>query len=185
MLRATEMAHLVLRQILKPGDWVVDATVGNGYDTLWLAQIVGPSGRVFGFDVQAAALAKAAQRLHGLSHITLLHAGHEHLATCLPAEAKGRITGVMFNLGFLPGNDKSIVTRAETTLAALDQALSYLAVGGHITLVLYPGHDGGTEENTAVRTRAQRLSNAYTAARYDWINTLRPSPELVVIDRVA
>jgi predicted methyltransferase len=185
MLRATEMAHLVLRQILKPGDWAVDATVGNGHDTLWLAHSVGPAGRVFGFDVQANALAKAAQRTQGLSHVTLRHAGHEHLATHLPAEAKGRLAGVMFNLGYLPGTNKSIITRADTTLAALDQALNYLAIGGHITLVLYPGHDGGTEENVAVRTFAQQLSNAYTAARYDWINTLRPSPELVVIDRVA
>jgi SAM-dependent methyltransferase len=185
MLRAIEMAHLVLRQTLRPGDWAVDATFGNGHDALWLAQIVGPSGRVFGFDVQAAALAKAAQRVERLPQVALFHAGHEHLAEHLPADAKGRLAAVMFNLGFLPGADKSVITRAATTLEALDQALSYLAIGGHITLVLYPGHDGGAEETKAVRTRAQQLPSAFITARYDWINTLRPSPELVVIERVA
>jgi SAM-dependent methyltransferase len=184
MLRAIEMAHLLLRQSLKPGDWVVDATVGNGHDTLWLAQIVGPSGRVFGFDVQAAALAEASRRVDGLPSVTLFHAGHEHLATHLPAEAKGRLAAVMFNLGFLPGADKAVITEAETTLAALHQALDYLAIGGQITLVLYPGHSGGGDEATAVRSWGEHLPGRFTAARYGWINTVRPGPELLVVERV-
>jgi SAM-dependent methyltransferase len=185
MLRAIEMAHLLLRQTLKPGDWVVDSTVGNGYDTLWLAQIVGPSGRVFGFDVQAVALAEASRRVDGLPQVMLFHAGHERMVAHLPAEAKGRLAAVMFNLGFLPGADKAVITRAETTLTALHQALDDLAVGGQITLVLYPGHNGGDDEAAAVRSWAERLPGRFTAAQYGWINTVRPGPELLVIERVA
>jgi SAM-dependent methyltransferase len=185
MLRATEMAHLLLRQSLKPGDWVVDATVGNGHDTLWLAQIVGPTGRVLGFDAQAAALAAAAQRLQGLPQVTLFHAGHERLAEHLPADAKAKLAAVMFNLGFLPGADKSVITTAETTLAALDQALGNLALRGQITVVLYPGHPGGAGEAEEVLSWAHSLPAAFPAARYSRLNTVHPAPELLAIERVA
>jgi SAM-dependent methyltransferase len=185
MLRATEMAHLLLRQSLKPGDWVVDATVGNGHDTLWLAQIVGPTGRVFGFDVQAAALAAAAQRVHGLPQVTLFHAGHQRLADHLPADAEGKLAAVMFNLGFLPGADKTVITTAETTLAALNQALGSLARRGQITVVLYPGHPGGTSEAEAVLGWADGLPAAFPAARYARLNTVHPAPELLVIEHFA
>ena len=184
MLRATDMAQLLLRPAIKPGDWVVDATVGNGHDTLWLAHLVGPEGRVFGFDVQPDALAEAAQRVRGLPQVTLILGGHERLSELLPANAKGRITAVMFNLGYLPGADKSIVTTAITTLTAIKHGLNYLAIGGQITLVLYPGHFRGAEEAAAVRVHAAQLPGDFTAAHYGWINTLRPGPELVVIERV-
>jgi predicted methyltransferase len=183
MLRATEMAHLLMRQVLKPGDWVVDATVGNGHDTLLLAQLVGPSGRVFGFDVQAAALTEASRRVAGLPHVSLFHAGHEQLAAHLPAEAKGRLAAVMFNLGYLPGGNKAILTRRETTLAALDQVLDYLAVGGQITLVVYPGHTGGTDEAAAVRGWAELRPGAFTTAHYARLNARDPAPDLLLIER--
>jgi tRNA A58 N-methylase Trm61 len=183
MLRAIDMAQLLLRETLKPGDWVVDATVGNGHDTLWLADIVGPSGQVFGFDVQAAALVEARRRVEGLPQVTLFHAGHEHMSQHLPAQAKGRLAAVMFNLGFLPGADKAVITRTETTMAALHQVLDWLAVGGQITVVLYPGHSGGSDEASAVRSWAEGLTGRFTAARFGWINTLRPGPELLIIER--
>jgi ubiquinone/menaquinone biosynthesis C-methylase UbiE len=86
MLRATELAHLLMRQSLKPGDWVVDATVGNGHDTLLLAELVGSSGCVIGFDVQEVALAAATERVDGLPQVKLIHAGHENLAEHLPVD---------------------------------------------------------------------------------------------------
>jgi predicted methyltransferase len=184
MLRATDLAHLLLRQVIKPGDWAVDATVGNGHDTLWLAQQVGASGRVFGFDVQAAALAEAAKRVDGCSQVELFHSGHERLTEQLPADAKGRLAAVMFNLGYLPGAAKDIVTRTDTTLAALGQSLGLLAVGGHVTLVLYPGHPEGAEEAAAARTFAASLSASFAANIFGRINALRPAPELLAIERL-
>jgi hypothetical protein len=183
MLRATDMARLLLRQTLKPGDWVADATTGNGHDTLWLAQSVGLTGHVFGFDVQGEALAATAQRVLGLPQVTLFHAGHEHMAARLPPAAKGQLAAVMFNLGFLPGGDKAVITRASTTIAALEQAAALLAVGGLITLILYPGHSGGAEEAAALRAWAQQLPGAFSAASYARLNPLKPAPELLLIER--
>jgi predicted methyltransferase len=183
-MRAIELAHLLVQQTLKSGDWVVDATTGNGHDTLWLAPCVGTLGRVYGFDVQEAALASAAQRVLGLPQVTLIHSGHETLAAQLPPEARGRIAAVMFNLGFLPGASKAVTTKTDTTLAALGQALDFLAVGGRITLVLYPGHPGGDEEAAAVRAYARRLPATYAASHYARVNSRKPAPELVHIERL-
>ena len=184
-MRATELAHLVLQHAVKPGAWAVDATVGNGYDTRFLAHCVGPAGRVFGFDVQEAALVAAAERVHGLSQVTLIHSGHERLLECIPADAKGRLAAVMFNLGYLPGGDHSIVTRAETTLTSLGLALGYLDVGGLITLVLYPGHLGGADEAAAVKDFAQHLPADFAVTQHTRINALHRAPELLVIERTA
>lgn len=182
MLRATELAHLLMRQSLKPGDWVVDATVGNGHDTLLLAELVGSSGRVIGFDVQEAALAAATERVDGLPQVKLIHAGHENLAEHLPVDRHKRLAAVMFNLGYLPGASKEIMTRSETTLAALKQALTHLKMHGLVTLVLYPGHPGGEEEAEAVRSYAQQLPQAFAVTGYARINSLSPAPELIVIE---
>ena len=185
MLRATEIAHLLMRQSVKPGDWVVDATVGNGHDTLLLAKLVGPTGRVIGFDVQEAALAAATERVDGMPQVTLIHAGHEKLTEHLPVDGHERLAAVMFNLGYLPGASKEIMTRSETTLAALKQAFTHLKMHGLVTLVLYPGHPGGEEEAETVRSYAQQLPQTFAVTQHARINTLRPAPELIVIERLS
>jgi len=146
-----EWSHNLLQRFVGAGDWVIDATVGNGYDTTFLASVVGSSGRVFGFDVQAEAIEKTATRLAESGHqAELLWASHDRLGEILPAEAHGRVKAVLFNLGYLPGADKSIITRPSCTLPALEQAAALLADGGVLVVVTYPGHPGGDEEAEAV-----------------------------------
>ncbi|TVM19462.1 16S rRNA (cytosine(1402)-N(4))-methyltransferase [Oceanidesulfovibrio indonesiensis] len=152
----------------------VDATVGNGRDTLLLAHHVGEGGRVYGFDVQRRGLDIAWQRLTkaGMEQrVTLLHAGHERMAELLPADAQGRVRAVMFNLGYLPGSDKNVVTRPETTRAALAAALSVLAPGGLVSIVAYPAHPGGAKELAAVREWCASLAAPpYKAMEYGMAN---------------
>jgi predicted methyltransferase len=184
MLPLTRLAHLVLQETLRPADWAVDATAGNGHDTAFLGHSVGPSGRVFAFDVQTAAIAATAGRVTDLPHVTLIHAGHEHLATHLPPDAKGRLAAVMFNLGYLPGTDKTIITQPDTTTRALSQALDFLKPGGCLTLMLYEGHVGGKAEADAVRAIARALPSAFAATHHTKLNTGALQPELVVIQRL-
>ena len=185
MMRATDLAHILIRHAVKVGDRVVDATVGNGHDTLLLAELVGPSGHVLGFDVQEAALEATAQRVDGLSQVTLVHAGHEALSEHMPDDESRSLTAVMFNLGYLPGAPREIITRSETTLAGLRQSLHHLACRGLITLVLYPGHPGGAEEADAVRSYTQNLPEEFAVTQYARINSQRPAPELIVIERLS
>ncbi len=179
----TRLAQQALSGIVHAGDLAVDATVGNGHDLLFLAQQVGPQGQVMGFDVQATALQQARARIAdaGLADkVRLRLCGHEHMVAALPADWPGNIAAVMFNLGYLPGFDKSLVTKAETTVLALSQALSVLRAGGLISLLAYRGHPGGAAEVAAV--------DAWLAQRGDQCRVVRhdsPGPILYRIERLA
>lgn len=153
MPRQTELAHDAVRAVLRPGETAVDATAGNGHDTEFLARLVGPAGRVFAFDVQPAALDRTAARLRaaGLGNVTLFCRDHAELAAAVPAGCAGRVGAAMFNLGYLPGGDKSVITRPDSTRAALSAALGLLRPGGVLTVVAYPGHPGGADDLAAVR----------------------------------
>lgn len=149
----TQVAQQRVSAVLYDGALAVDATVGNGHDTLFLAQQVGPGGHVWGFDIQRDALDAAAARLreHELAgRVTLLRAGHQSLSAELPASAHGRLAAVMFNLGYLPGGDKGTTTLPDTTLAALAAAARELAPGGLLSVLAYRGHAGGQAEADAV-----------------------------------
>lgn len=135
------------------GALAVDCTAGNGHDALFLAERVGETGRVWAFDVQRSALDHTAARLRDaalLERTTLVEAGHERLAEFLPPEAHGHIHAATFNLGFLPGSDKRVITRADTTLTALETLAAFLAPGGVISAHCYAGHPGGAEETERV-----------------------------------
>jgi len=150
-MRLTDMAQQWLIEILEPGDYVIDATLGNGYDALFLAKHVGKTGRFFGFDVQAQAITSSQSLLQDEScKQDLFLSGHEHMAQLIPNEYHGNIKAIMFNLGWLPLSDKSIITQAETTIKALEQSLNLLHPKGRITLMTYPGHEGGYDEATRV-----------------------------------
>ncbi|WP_020563333.1 class I SAM-dependent methyltransferase [Methylosarcina fibrata] len=144
-----DSAHDRIRPRLHEGDVAVDATVGNGFDTLFLLRQIAPSGKVFGFDVQQAALDSAAakaDRAGWRDCLILLRESHAGMEEKISAEFHGRIRACMFNLGYLPGSDKRIITAAETTLPALNAAARLLAPGGILTVLAYPGHPGGAEE---------------------------------------
>jgi predicted methyltransferase len=149
----TQIAQQRLAEVLADGSLVVDATVGNGHDTLFLAQQVGNSGLVWGFDVQASALAGARAQLAEQSladRVTLLHTGHETMTRQLPARAHGKLSAVMFNLGYLPGSDKRITTLPATTLQALAESIANLRQDGLLSILAYRGHAGGQAEADAV-----------------------------------
>lgn len=136
-------------QVLTSGGRAVDATLGNGWDIAFLADLVGEEGRVWGFDVQAAALTATRKRLakaNLLDRCVLLHCGHERLGEFVTEP----VTAVMFNLGYLPYADKEIVTRGETTVRALQAACALLRPGGVLTIACYIGHPGGAEEAAEV-----------------------------------
>jgi SAM-dependent methyltransferase len=158
--RLTAEATTWIEVELSEGAFAIDATVGNGYDTLFLAHRVGPRGKVIGFDVQKAALAGAKELLKfvgSLDRVSLIHDSHSRLEDYLPPGAA--IQGAMFNLGYLPRGNRQIITRPETTVAALRAVLDHLADRGRVTLLVYRGHEGGPEEYTGLRRFLEQLSD--------------------------
>lgn len=179
---AVQWSHVILGPRLRPGDSVVDATAGNGHDTVFLAQHVLPGGRVFAFDVQAAAIGQTQLKIRNPEsgirdpgHVVLFQAGHERMEELLPPELRGTLRAVMFNLGYLPGGDKTLITGVETTLSALQQALDWLAADGVLTVVVYPGHEGGRAEAEAVGQWVAALpSDQFEVQRLGYVN-FRPT----------
>ena len=160
---------------LAAGDLALDATVGRGGDTLFLARAVGPGGHVHGFDRQADALTLARRHLQqaGLAdRVSLWQVDHARLAEVLPAAARGRIRAAMFNLGYLPGGDRGLVTRADSTLAALGALGDWLSADGVVSVIAYTGHPGGLEEAEALADWSAGLDPADWSARW----TRPPSP---------
>ncbi|NWK57079.1 SAM-dependent methyltransferase [Verrucomicrobiaceae bacterium N1E253] len=146
--------HAFLQERVTPGSSVVDATLGNGHDALFLAGLVGAGGRLFGFDIQTAAIGKSRQRLEdgGISAASyqLFCCGHERMLDQIGERFLGKIQAVMFNLGYLPGADKQVITHGDSSLMAMDQALRLLGSGGVLSVMCYPGHSGGDTEAAQV-----------------------------------
>jgi SAM-dependent methyltransferase len=182
-----EFAHTVVSTTLQSGDVAVDATVGNGHDTLALVQEVGLDGQVYGFDVQQEAIEETQRHLdkHKCGEqVELLHAGHEDMEQHLPADVQGEAGAVMFNLGYLPGSSSELTTTPSTTLPALRSTLRLLRPGGVVTVVLYTGHEGGAEEAQAVDAWAADLpQDRYRALSYRFVNQKNDPPRLVVVEK--
>lgn len=179
-------SHALARQALHEGGIAVDATAGNGHDTLFLAEHVGPTGRVYAFDIQQKALVNTKKRLdeQGIAdRVTLIHASHHEMDRYLPEDSKGRLQVVMFNLGYLPHGDHGLITRPETTLPALEISASWLAPGGVISAVLYIGHPGGREEAEHVLQWSRSLSSqTYQVMHYRLLNR-EQAPSLVLVEK--
>lgn len=185
MHSAMRYSHKLLEDVLSKGCVAVDATAGNGHDTLFLSQKVGAIGHVFAFDIQEQAIRNTKERLQQspYQNTTLFCQGHETLADCLPAELK--IDAAIFNLGYLPCSDKTIITKAQTTLTALQYLLEHLSVGGRIVLVLYYGHEGGMAEKEAVMEMTRHLPQQYYQVLcYQFINQKNCPPICLCIEKI-
>ena len=153
----------------------VDATCGNGGDTAFLCRLVGPEGRVLGFDIQPEAIASTRARLEtqGLaaelfcdSHANLLH----HVRP-------GTADIVMFNFGWLPGADHRVFSTADSSIPALEAALTALRPGGVLSAILYSGRVIGTGEKQSILGWLRALPlEKYTVLVCDFANWADTAP---------
>ena len=179
--RPTALLQELLRPLIRLGDLVIDATAGNGHDTVFLADCVGESGKVLAFDVQEAALVSARERVAACGFSDRVVFFHESHGQMNSHAVTGSVSVIMFNLGYLPGEGHELTTEVGETLAALEIAAHLLRPGGVISVVCYPGHSAGAIEATAVEAWMKSLTPCgWRAARYGAIGTLRPAPFLLV-----
>ena len=173
-----------MQSIIRPGDLVIDATCGNGQDTLFLAQLTGPQGKVMAFDIQAEAIRRTRQLLvkyHCLEQVILIEDSHANVGTYRPAEIKA----AMFNLGYLPGGDHHIVTGSRDTIAALETIIDNLVGGGMVTIVGYPGYDDGQQELNEVSEYLSGLNQkSFEVINIKAINQRNNPPQILVCSRI-
>ncbi|MEQ1484935.1 class I SAM-dependent methyltransferase [Methyloglobulus sp.] len=183
-----KLAHNLINGKVKSGDIVIDATVGNGHDTRFLLDLVKPKGNVFGFDIQQSAIESARSALQGHSFtecLALIQASHANMSELIPLAYHGKISAVMFNLGYLPGGDKRIITKSDSTLAALASASQLLSADGIITILAYPGHEGGEMETDQVKNWCLGLDPGQYQVRQFENHPDNPSaPKLFVVSKM-
>lgn len=179
----TEVAQQRLRQhfsaLNQPLCLAVDATCGKGYDTEFLCSL--GFAQVVGFDVQPRALHITQQRLQdaGWQNARLMLKNHSAIAQEIDQE----IDCAMFNLGYLPGTDKTITTETESSIQALEQTLCRMAAHGIISILCYPGHPEGARETAAVRAWLEGIQDHWQVLTIESESVSNRTPVLFLISQ--
>lgn len=183
LLPALAFARQLIEGRLKNGGRALDGTAGNGRDTLFLAQLAGGSGKVWAFDIQAQALSNTAGLLreNGVEErVELIAASHADLADYV----REPLNAAMFNFGYLPGGDKTVTTKADSSVRAMQAAAALLAEGGLLTAVVYSGHPAGLAEAAAIEQWAAALpQEQYQVLHYRFTNQRNHPPQLLAIEK--
>lgn len=184
-MKMTAYAHQWLQRYVKEGDVVIDATVGNGHDTHFLARLIGDEGHVYGFDIQPRAIETTRSRLEKenlLDRVTLITDGHQNLDQYISKETQ--IKAAIFNLGYLPGSDKKITTRGENTLEAIIKMIPLLHPQGVIVVVVYWGHEQGKIEKKYLESQLTDWDpSEVIVSKYELINRHNAPPYLLLIEK--
>lgn len=187
LTKTAALAMEVTLSYIKPGDFVIDATCGNGHDTLRLAEAVSPGGRVLAVDIQQKAVSTAACRLreNQVRNTSFVCDSFLNLQSCVQSFGAGeKPSAVVFNLGYLPGGDKALTTKAEDTAKGAAGALELIKAGGIVTLVMYPGHSEGAEEMEQLLQWAQMLpADRYHTAYVSFPNQKNNPPQILWITK--
>ncbi|QOV13075.1 class I SAM-dependent methyltransferase [Viridibacillus arvi] len=182
--RVLQYTKDLLADTVVAGDSVVDATAGNGHDTAFLAELVGTTGHVYAFDVQQQAVDATKLRLEENQldkQATVILDGHQNVKHYVSKPIKAAI----FNLGYLPGSEHSIVTKPGTTIEAISDLLDLLHVGGMIILVVYHGHEGGKDERDKLLAYVSDLPQKYVhVLRYEFINQKNDPPFIIALEKM-
>ena len=181
----TEWCHHFIRLQVTPGDFCIDATTGNGHDTLLLSQLAGPQGRVLAFDIQKTALDSARKNLEthrAPDNVSYILDSHSHMSDYA---AVGTVSCIVFNFGYLPSGDHSLATRSKTSIPAIAQGLDLLKKDGLMSLCIYSGGDSGFEERDALLSYLKTLdSRKYLVILSSYYNRPNNPPIPVLIRKL-
>lgn len=179
-----EIAKRIMSYYVSEGDTVVDCTVGQGNDTLFLAKLVGTAGKVYGFDIQSIAIDWTKNKLieeNLTENIILINDGHENIDKYIDE----KIDFIIYNLGYLPRGNKEIKTNAVTTLKSVEKSLNLLNNNGLLLITCYTGHEGGLLEKETVEIFFKNLNQKkYNVLEFNFINQKNNPPILYGIEKL-
>ncbi len=177
----TDDAHRLIEEhfLDKEKHVAIDATCGNGNDTVFLA-LLG-FDKVVGFDIQELAIEVSRQRLEAMNinNAELILDGHQHLAKHIDRE----VCCVMFNFGYLPGADKNTATESASSLCAIKAACDLLSRQGMISLMCYPGTDAGAAEHKAILNHIKSIGPDWKVETHLAVSPKPSAPILYVLKR--
>lgn len=171
--------HNKLKEIVTQDDYVIDGTCGNGYDTLFLARL---ARKVYAFDIQELAIENTKERMkrnkiHNVQFVLDSHANIDNYV-------EEKIKAAVFNLGYLPGSDKRVVTKGDSTITAIEKIQKKLVIGGLICFVVYTGKFGGEEESNDLLNYVNALDHKYyNVIKYCYLNNAK-APYVIIIEKL-
>lgn len=185
IINTRHIVNYFIENHLKEDSFAIDCTIGNGNDTLKLKKAVGVNGTIYGFDIQDIAIKNTKKLLlenNLFDNINLVQDGHENIDKYIEEEMADFI---IYNLGYLPGGNKSIKTKSNSTKESLIKSLKILKSNGLLLITVYTGHQGGMEEKIVIEDLISSLEQKYyNVLKYDFINQSNYPPILYVIEKV-
>lgn len=179
---AVLLAKNVLKDNVSEGDVVVDATLGNGNDALFLANLAGTEGKIYGFDVQEVAIKNSTDRLesNGYMNHRLILDGHQNMDKYIDES----VSAIMFNLGYLPKADHRITTLYDNSIMAIKKGINLLKKNGIMTIAIYSGHEEGKHEKDGLLKDLQAFDQrCVNVLMMDFINQRNEPPILIAIEK--
>lgn len=185
LTKTTDLAMYLCLSYVEEGDVVIDATCGNGNDTLSLSTAVGFSGSVIAFDIQSQAIehTRALVREHGRENVVLIKDSFVNMGEYIDVDEE-RPAACVFNLGYLPSGDKDITTDAATSLLGIKKALDLIKTDGVVVITMYQGHEAGKIEKEEILQFAGDLpKDEYHCVYLNMINQSNNPPEVLAITK--
>lgn len=172
-----------IEQYLKEGQIALDATVGNGNDTIIMADKVGSQGKVYGFDIQKIAInntEKVLKRNNLLERVKLIEDSHENINKYIFE----KLDFIIYNLGYLPNGDKNIITKVDSTVKSIKHSLDLLNNNGLLLINSYVGHEGGLDENLEIENLLRDLNQKnFNVLKNGFLNQKNNPPILYIIEK--
>lgn len=182
-MKIGEITQQIWKELVKPGDIVIDATLGGGNDTLFLTRLLQGKGILYAYDIQERALEKSKE----LIYKELTENEHKIIQFRLLSHVSfhdiPKANLIVYNLGYLPGGDKSLTTQWQTTLESLKSAMEICEIKGAISITCYIGHEEGQKEHKALLEFVKKLpKNEWGSLHLHWENR-DLAPELFLLFR--
>ena len=179
-------AHHLLEESINKGELVIDATCGNGNDTVFLSELVGREGHVLAFDIQEQAIQNTKNLLNDneFNNVSVIHDSHAQIEKYFLEKNYNTIGGAVFNLGYLPRSDKTIITKGQSTITSVNTILQFLKKNGLVVIVVYHGHEGGKDEKEMILKHVINLDQKkYNVLKYGFINQKNNPPFIIAIQK--
>lgn len=176
----SDLSHIFIQSLTDGSGIYIDATAGNGYDTLFIAKMLKDDGFLYSFDISKKAVNNTEKLLFDndikSDNIKIINDSHENVDRYLIDK---KINAAMFNLGYLPNSDKIAVTKAQSTICALEKILNMLSDKGVVTICSYIGHDNGEEERAVSSYLLALDKKAYEISKTEMMG--RPSAPVLYL----
>jgi hypothetical protein len=169
------LSHNIILQYGCKFHCAVDSTLGNGHDTDFLAEHFD---KVYAFDIQKLATDNYLNKAK--NNTIIINDSHDKILQYI-SEA---VDCFIYNLGFLPGGDKSITTEAKSTLKSINAAFELLSPGGIVAISIYCGHEKGKTERELLLDFASNLNKReYGVMLHSFLNRSKDAPLLLIIEK--